>query len=236
MKRAPVRIAALHALSSRGMPRGPAYRIVTERLVLRALEPRDAEELARVVADNAHHLRPWIEWVRDGPRTEDAALDSIRRMRGRFDLGESFAFAITDAVSKRIVGGAVLAPVPAEAMASIGYWLARASTGRGLATEAVLALVRVAFEIENLELVEIQCAADNERSARVAERAGFTHDGTLRARLRSEDGTRSDRASFSILKDEYPRSPAARALVTAHDALERVLIEPPSRTTRSPFR
>jgi RimJ/RimL family protein N-acetyltransferase len=219
------------------MPHGPAYRLVTERLVVRALEPRDAAELARVIADNAHHLRPWIEWAREGPRTEDAALDATRRMRGRFDLSESFAFAITEARSARIVGGAVLAPNPVEASASIGYWLAQASTGQGFATETVLALVRVAFEVENLELVEIQCAADNERSALVARRAGFTHDGTLRARLRSEDGTRTDRASFSILKAEYPRSPAARAVVTAHDALDRVVLGGPTSTTsRSPFR
>src|SRR5690349_8968609 len=116
------------------MSRGPAYKIVTERLVVRALEPRDAGELARVVADNAHHLRPWIEWAREGPRTEDAALDATRRMRGRFDLGESFAYAITDRATGRIVGGAVLAPNPVEASASIGYWLARDSTGQGFAT------------------------------------------------------------------------------------------------------
>jgi RimJ/RimL family protein N-acetyltransferase len=218
------------------MPHGPAYRIVTERLVLRAFEPRDAEELARVVGDNAHHLRQWIEWAREGPRTEDGALDAIRRMRGRFDLGESFTYALTEASSRRIVGSVILAPNPPDASAAIGYWLAEASTGQGLATEAVLALVRVAFEVENVELVEILCAADNERSALVARRAGFTHDGTQRARLRSEDGARSDRASFSLLKAEYPRSPAARAAILAYDALDRVLVEPSSRTARSPFR
>lgn len=218
------------------MSLGPVYRIVTERIVMRALEPRDAEELAEVIAANAHHLRPWIEWAREGPRTEDAALDATRRMRGRFDLGESFAFAITDARTGRILGGAVLTPKPVDASAAIGYWLAEQFTGQGFATEAVSALVRVAFEIENLELVEIHTAVQNEKSALVAKRAGFTHDGTLRARLRSEDGTRSDQALFSILKAEYPNTPAARTVVTAHDALDRIVLGPPSIASRSPFR
>ncbi len=218
------------------MTRGPAYRIATERLLLRFLEPSDAEQLAGVIAVNEHHLRPWIEWAREGPRTTDAALDVIRRMRGRFDAGESFSFAITEAASRRIVGGAVLTPNPVEASASIGYWLEESSTRKGFATESVKALVRIAFEVESLELVEIHCDAANERSAAVARRAGFTHDGTLRSRLRAEDGQRSDRATFSILKAEYPSTPAAALAITAYDAIDRVVLEPARPSSRSPFR
>ncbi|MDZ4773723.1 MAG: GNAT family protein [Planctomycetota bacterium] len=216
------------------MSRGTAYRLVTERLVVRALDPRDAEELAGVIAANEHHLRPWIEWAREGPRTLEAAVDVTRRMRGRFDLGESFAFAVL--LADRIVGGAALTPNSSDASASIGYWLAKDVTGKGFASETVSALVRAAFEIENLELVEIHCAPENEKSAAVARRVGFRHDATLRLRLRAEDGSRSDRATYSITKADYPSTPAARAVVTAYDVIDRVVLEPRSTSSRSPFR
>lgn len=218
------------------MVRGPAYRIETQRLVVRAVDPADAAELADVIASNQHHLRPWIEWARDEARTHDAMLESTRRMRGRFDLGEAFTFVLVEPKSARIVGGAALGPVPADASASIGYWLAESATGQGYATEAVSALVRVAFEVENLELVEIHTASDNERSAKVARRVGFQHDGTLRARLRSEDGRRSDRAVFSILKPEYPRTHAAGQPIRACDVIGRPLVEPARASGRSAFR
>ncbi len=219
------------------MVQGPAYRIVTDRLVLRAFELEDATELSDALAANLAHLRPWLEWVREGPRTLDALLDLVRRMRGRFDLGDAFSYVIADKTSGAMIGGCVLTPHPAEASATLGYWIAEERTGQGLATEAAAALIRIAFEVDHLELVEIHSVSANERSARVADRLGFVHDGTLRARLRSADGTREDRDSWSMLREEYERSPAAHASVGAYDALGRTILEPDSSQRRpSAFR
>ena len=86
-------------------------------------------------------------------------------------------------------------------------------------------------------MVEIHCAVQNERSARVATRAGFVFDGTQRARLRSEEGTRTDRMTWSMLRKEYESTRASRADVWAFDALGRTLVEPEAVSRRgSPFR
>lgn len=219
------------------MLQGPAYRLVTGRLMLRSVEPADAEELCALMGSNQHHLRPWIDWARDMPRTLDATLDVVRRMRGRFDTGESFSYVVIHKDTNTMIGGTMLAPVVADASATLGYWLAEASTHQGYATEAVGALLTAAFEVEHLELVEIHCAVQNERSARVATRAGFVFDGTQRARLRSEEGTRTDRMTWSMLRKEYESTRAGRADVWAFDALGRTLVEPAAVSRRgSPFR
>jgi RimJ/RimL family protein N-acetyltransferase len=218
------------------MVHGPAYRIVTDRLVLRAFELSDATELSDAVAHNIAHLRPWLEWVREGPRTLDAILDLVRRMRGRFDLGDDFSYVVAEKASGKMIGGCVLTPSPVDASATLGYWIAEASTGQGLATEAAAALVRVGFEVDRLEMVEIHSVSANERSARVAERLGFVHDGTLRARLRSSDGSRQDRDTWSMLREEYERSPASRAEIAAYDALDRSILETRPSPGRSAFR
>lgn len=219
------------------MVQGPAYRIVTDRLVLRAFELADAPELSDAIAENLAHLRPWLEWVREGPRTLDALLDLVRRMRGRFDLGDAFSYVIADKDSGAMIGGCVLTPNPVDASASVGYWLAESRTGQGLATEAVAALVRIAFDVDRLELLEIHSVSANERSARVAQRLGFVHDGTLRARLRSSDGSREDRDTWSMLREEYEQSTASRLPLVALDALGRAILEHPGTATkRSAFR
>jgi RimJ/RimL family protein N-acetyltransferase len=61
----------------------------------------------------------------------------------------------------------------------IGYWLHSDYTGRGLATEAVVALADFAFETLEAQRVEIRCDAGNERSAALARRAGFPLEATL---------------------------------------------------------
>lgn len=49
------------------VPRGPAYRIHTQRLVVRCWEPRDAPLLKAVLDESLDHLRPWMPWAQNEP-------------------------------------------------------------------------------------------------------------------------------------------------------------------------
>ena len=62
----------------------------------------------------------------------------------------------------------------------IGYWRKTGCEGRGYLTEAVRALARLAFDQLDARRVEIRMDDNNERSWRVAERAGFTLEALLR--------------------------------------------------------
>lgn len=64
--------------------------------------------------------------------------------------------------------------------ATLGYVLARAFWGRGLATEAARAAVAAALELPHIELVWAYCDVDNRASARVMEKAGMLPEGVLR--------------------------------------------------------
>jgi ribosomal-protein-serine acetyltransferase len=66
----------------------------------------------------------------------------------------------------------------------IGYWARTPYTGQGYVTETVRGLTNFAFHTLEAKRVEIRCDANNERSAAVARRAGFTHEGTLRFEAR----------------------------------------------------
>lgn len=69
----------------------------------------------------------------------------------------------------------------------LGYWLSQQFEGQGYATEALQAVEK---EIQTLGFhrIEIRCQPRNKRSVRLAERNGYTHEGTLKQDTRVEGG------------------------------------------------
>jgi RimJ/RimL family protein N-acetyltransferase len=86
------------------------------------------------------------------------------------------------------------------------------------------ALTRVAFELAQVERVEIHCAAENIASASVPRKLGYTLDGTLRRRSLLLDGQYHDSMVWSLFRHEYPASPSAKAEIQAYDGLGRRLL------------
>lgn len=212
---------------------GPAYRLETERCVVRCFELADARALHDVLLADSAHLARWLPWARDEPQSISAHVQLVRDFRRRFDGDEDYAYGVFDRPTGALAGSVALRPVPDEpATWTLGYWIASAHVGRGLATEATGALVACAFEVERAARVEIHCDASNLASRAVAARLGFRLDAELRARGHSPGEAR---AVHSLLAAEYPESPAARAAATAYDALGDVLFEPRARRT-SAFR
>jgi ribosomal-protein-alanine N-acetyltransferase len=80
--------------------------------------------------------------------------------------------------------------------AELGYWLAPAEWGKGIATEAATHVVRWGFETLGLHKINVMCLEDNEGSRRVIENVGFRflckleddgwRDGRWHAHLRYE--------------------------------------------------
>ncbi len=215
------------------MTDGPAYRIETERCVLRCFEPRDARAFHEVVLANREQLAPWLEWAREEPRSLAEHVELVRAFRRQFDGDDDYAYGVFGRGGERLLGSVALHRVPGEPLArTLGYWFAREDCGAGFATEATGAVARTAFEVHGAARVEIHCDASNVRSRALATRLGFRLDGELRDRGHRPGEAR---AIHSMLRAEYPESPAARIAATAYDAIGDVLFEPaPPR--RSGFR
>ena len=60
--------------------------------------------------------------------------------------------------------------------AEIGYWLAEPFWGRGIATDAVRALVPIAFDRMGMVRIEAGIHSDNPASMRVLEKCGFARE------------------------------------------------------------
>jgi RimJ/RimL family protein N-acetyltransferase len=85
----------------------------------------------------------------------------------------------------------------------IGYMVAPAARGRGIAPRAVELLTGWGFDELDLIRLELRIDIQNPRSARVAERAGYQRDGVLR-NVHFKEGLRCDLAVWSRLREDDP--------------------------------
>jgi ribosomal-protein-alanine N-acetyltransferase len=87
--------------------------------------------------------------------------------------------------------------------ADIGYWLGESFWGRGIVSEALVALTEWAFTEAGLVRLQAGVFARNPASARVLEKAGYQLEGHLRARY-FRDGEYID--SLLYAKVRQPRA------------------------------
>lgn len=203
---------------------GPAYRILTRRLVIRCWNPEDAVLLKEAVDASIEHLRPWMPWASLEPTDLQKKVDWLRTTRGEFDLGKNFTMGIFNPEETRVLGGTGLHPRIGPGALEIGYWIRAGFTRQGLATETAAALTRVAFELEVVRRVEIHCDPANVASAAVPAKLGFTHEATLRQRTLDAAGQARDSMIWTLLRDDYPSSPCAAAVLHAYDAAGREIL------------
>lgn len=206
---------------SQPSPSAPAYRIHTERLVLRCWNPADAPLLKAAIDASVEHLRPWMPWVNDEPEPLQVKVERLRRFRGEFDLGQQFVYGVFDRDEERVLGGSGLHTRVGPGALEIGYWIHADHTNKGLATELAAALTKVAFEVQGVDRVEIHCDPRNARSAAIPAKLGFTHEATLGRRAKTGEGAYRDTMIWSLFAGEYSGSVAAAADIKAFDAMDR---------------
>ena len=102
---------------------------------------------------------------------------------------------------ERVVGGIHL-EFDSPGAAELGYSLAQPLWGRGLTTEAALAVSRYGFEERELARLWTYADIRNEASWRVMEKIGMRREGVLRSR-RILRGERVDDVFYAILREEW---------------------------------
>jgi len=195
----------------------PAYRIETDRLVVRCYNPSDAQLLADSVAENIDHLKPWMPWAHFEPTPMEERVNRLKRFRGMFDLGQDYIYGIFNPEETKLIGGTGLHTRLGDSELEIGYWIHKDHINQGLVTESTAALIKVAFEIIHVHRIEIHCDPANLASAAIPKKLGFTHEGTLRAKTPFLERW-SDSMIWGLLEDEYPASPATKANIKVFDA------------------
>ena len=203
---------------------GPSYRIESERLVIRCYDPKDAPLLQKSVQESVEHLRPWLPWVKTEPEELNIKIQRLRMFRARFDLSENYIYGVFDPKETELIGGTGLHPRVGPNAFEIGYWVNVNHINNGYAKEFSAALTKVAFEIENVNRVEIHCDPKNTKSVAIPKKLGYVYEATLRSRTETIDGESSDSMIWSIWKEDYLNSPIKKAKIVVYDVMGNIIL------------
>jgi RimJ/RimL family protein N-acetyltransferase len=189
------------------LPDFPPVRISARRLDIREFGPGD-DGLVREVLAGGDWLPLSTALVETSEYPADVdwwLADAVHEPR-RERTGLNLMMLARD--DHRIAGWIYLTDVDRDARcAEIGYGVRPGARGRGFATEALAAVARWALTDGGLQRVWLSVNTDNLASLRVAHKAGFTREGTLR-RARMDGYGLHDVAVLALLDDDEAGPPA----------------------------
>jgi RimJ/RimL family protein N-acetyltransferase len=173
--------------------------IATERLVLRAYREDDLEPtLAYYSLPEVARYIPFEPWTH-----EDAVEQLGRRLRRTgIDADERGLGLVVEHAGQVIGDVALWCADDTGRRGEMGWAFRPDVAGRGFATEAVRALVDVAFGHYGMQRVLAQLDARNAASARLCERVGMSREAHLRRDWWSK-GEWSDTLVYGLLREEW---------------------------------
>jgi [ribosomal protein S5]-alanine N-acetyltransferase len=163
--------------------RGNSVELATARLLIRIARASDAEALADYFCRNRAHLEPW-----DPPRparffSPEFWIDRIGKDREEAAREQTLRFVLLAREdSDAIVGTCALTQIsrgPVQS-AQLGYGLDFTQVGKGLAHEALVAVIAHAFTELRLARLTANYMPTNDRSGRLLRRLGFVVEGYAR--------------------------------------------------------
>lgn len=179
----------------------PKTPIVTRRLRLRPFKATDIDDVL------AYHSRAEVaQFQYWEPRTRSEVEDKVHEWSRASMLvndGDVLILAVEMAERNTVIGDVTLFLRSVEArQGEIGFSFHTEFGGRGLATEAVRALVDWGFREAKLHRIFGRCDAKNERSWKLMERLGFRCEAHFHEHARFK-GQWDEEFLYAILEREW---------------------------------
>lgn len=176
------------------------------RVSLRPLVASDWRAWREVRRTNVDWLTKWEPKRQPGhpDPVEDRAAFVVRcsaRDRER-QLGSGFAFGVF--IGPSFVGEMNLSSIQRGPFQSayIGYWISQTVAGNGYTPEALVAVMRFAFEELGLHRVQIAIIPRNSASRRVVEKLGIREEG-IALRYLEINGIWEDHVRYAVTSEEW---------------------------------
>lgn len=172
----------------------------SERLLIRAALWHDGAAVNEAIRESIEELRPWMPWAQSPPAIEETEAN-LRHARAQFMERKDLRLLLVNKQTGQIVGSSGLHHIDWQTRKfEIGYWVRTSCQQQGYVTEAVHAITNFAIQELQANRIQIRCDLHNVRSAKVAERCGFTLEGILRNETRDVDGSLRNTMIFSKVR------------------------------------
>ncbi|MFF9173633.1 GNAT family N-acetyltransferase [Streptomyces sp. NPDC014793] len=171
--------------------------LTTDRLLLRTVGPDDTEAVYRAAQDPV--TQRWISQFPSPYLREHAEAFTGQMVPDGWARDSMYTFGLF--LPGEELTGMLGITMRALGVGEVGFWAVREHRGRGYVTEATLAAARWAFTNLSVDRLEWRAEVGNAASRAVAERAGFTVEGTLRSGVNNK-GVRRDCWVASLLPSD----------------------------------
>lgn len=202
--------------------------VVTDRPRLERVDIADASALDlyehwRADAPNIDETTEFVSW--DPYDHPHGVAEALERAAERADDGEGAMFLIRprdgEAGASELAGTAGLFVDWDRRLGVLGVWLRKPFWGRGYSGERADAMLELAFDRLDLELVRASHVPENENSERAitkyVERYGGRRAGTFRNRVTLDDGSVHDLVTYSIRQTEWRDADGAETAIVFRD-------------------
>ncbi|MFG6494659.1 GNAT family N-acetyltransferase [Fictibacillus sp. UD] len=172
--------------------------IETERLILREVTFEDAEDMLTYLSDPDVVKHMGLEPY----ETVEDVHSEIQWYQSIVKEGSGMRWGITLRNSGNVIGSCgFLNRAPKHFRAEVGFELSKHYWGKGIAAEALEAVVKFGFEHLQLERIEALIEPANAPSQKLVEKTGFMKEGLLR-HYEYTCGKFDDLFIYSILKGD----------------------------------
>lgn len=165
---------------------------------IRPYRPDDAAALLAAVRASLPTLSLWLPWATDDYDLARAETWIAHCIAAR-DADSEHHFGVFDVDSSALLGSVGLNHrIPAYRSAHMGYWVADAARGRGIAVDAARQAARFGFDTLGLQRIALLVQPQNHASARVATKLGAVCEGVARHAI-AVAGRAQDAMVFSLI-------------------------------------
>ncbi len=176
-------------------PVPPVWPLRTDRLVLRPFEPRDGDAFIDAWADEGY-----ASLLLTRTMNESEVREMVRR---RTQPGDGTFVGLVVEHDGEVVGDSILIlQGTGLSEGEIGWTILPQHAGRGYATEAARAVLRLGFEHYGLRRIVANLDARNDRSAALCERLGMRRE-THRLGDFWSKGRWTDSYEYALLREEW---------------------------------
>lgn len=183
-------------------------RLRLERVSGERLDPFEMYEHAREGAPTVDEETEYLSW--DPHATPGETFEFVERAEERWADREAAVYAVRPREPEdgagEFAGTTELSVDWERRLGTLGVWLRKPFWGRGYSGERAAALLALAFERLDLELVAVEHLVGNENSRRAIEKYVEAHGGRHEGRLRNwhAGGDRPrDAHRYSVTRAEY---------------------------------
>ena len=176
----------------------------TDRLIIRDNIPGDLHDLYELTTDT--HAMRFMKSTKIKTRSEARKnLKASIRESKRQDR-EKYYFAIIDKATDEYIGAiGYVVETNGDSIGKVvelGYFIKEKHWNRGYVTEAGQAVIRYAFEKDNVQKIEASCLEENKASERIMIKLGLRKEGLL-LKHQLHEGQLKNRLLYGIIKEEW---------------------------------